>query len=236
MTAPRVIRVSYPVPYTCQFTSPELVADFLFGGRPLETDPHWADYGASTPDDYAHWAMRSCGVVCVKMVVEGLGGPVQSVMDWIEAGLALDGYLTGQRAERPVEIGWKHSALAELARAHGCRAELLSGLNVGDLAALVRSDRCLLASVSSEIGEGVDLPITRRNGHIVVVHGYEQAGDDDLTHLFVHNPSGRSPASRRDARLPVARFAEAFDLFPEHSGIHYNPISYQALFVLVQDP
>ena len=114
MISSPVVCVSYRVPYTCQFATPDLVADFLFDGRPLQTDPNWAAYGADSPDEYAHWAMRSCGVVAVKMVVEGLGGPVRPVMDWVEAGLALDGYLTDLRAERPVEVGWKHSALAGL--------------------------------------------------------------------------------------------------------------------------
>lgn len=202
--------VSYPVPYTCQFATPELVADFLFDGRPLQSDPRWPDYGAITPDEYAHWAMRSCGVVCVKMVVEGLGGPTQSVMDWVGEGLALDGYLAEIRDERPVEKGWKHGALAELAQGHSFHAELVAGLAVDDLAGLVREDRCLLASVSSEIGEGVDLPITRRNGHIVVVHGYVEDEAGELTHLVLHNPSGRSADLRAGARIPVERFGEAF--------------------------
>ena len=83
MTASRVTRVSYPIPYTCQFASPHLVADFLFDGRPLQSDPNWADYGVDSPTDYAHWAMRSCGVVCVKMVIEGLGGPDRTIMQWM---------------------------------------------------------------------------------------------------------------------------------------------------------
>ena len=38
MTTVHVIRVSYPVPYTCQFASPDLVGEFLENGRPLQTD------------------------------------------------------------------------------------------------------------------------------------------------------------------------------------------------------
>jgi hypothetical protein len=221
LTALSTTRLSYPVPYTCQFATPDLVANFLFDGRPLQSDPNWAEYGADTPDQYAHWAMRSCGVVCVKMVAEGLGAPSRSVMAWIQAGLALDGYLTDRRAERPVEIGWKHSALAELARQHGCHAERLSGLGMVNLAALVRTDRCFLASVSSEIGEGEDVPITRRNGHVVVVHGFAEDADNRLTHFMLHNPSGRSPDLRENARIPVARFAEAFS----GRGIAVGPVN-----------
>jgi len=212
MTSSHAVRVSYHVPYTCQFATPDLVADFLFDGCPLQTDPNWAASGANSPDEYAHWAMRSCGVVAVKMVVEGLGGPVRSVMDWVQAGLALDGYLTQLREERPVEVGWKHSVLAGLAQAYGLHAELLADVDLAAVAELIRADRCFLASVSSEVGEGTeaDTPITRRNGHIVVVHGLVYDDDAALTHLLLHNSSGRTPALRADARLPVARFAQAF--------------------------
>jgi hypothetical protein len=87
---------------------------------------------------------------------------------------------------------------------------LVSGLIVDDLATLVREDHCTLASVSSEIGEGVDLPITRRNGHIVVVHGYVEDAAGQLTHILLHNPSGRSADLRADVQMPVERFGEAF--------------------------
>lgn len=205
-----VTRVPYPVPYTCQFATPELVADFLFAGRPLDTDPNWPAYGVQSPEQYAHWAMRSCGVVCVKMVAEGLGAPQATVMDWIETGLALDGYLTDRRRERSVEIGWKHSALAELAQRGGFYAETMSGLGVANLVALIRKGHCFVASISSEIGEGADTPITRRNGHLVVVHGFAEDADKNVTHLVVHNPSGRSSELRADAHVPIARFAQAF--------------------------
>lgn len=210
MTQPSITRVSFDIPYTCQFASADLVSAFLTDGQPLESDPNWADYGVATPADYAHWAMRSCGVVCVKMAIEGLGGPDRSIMEWIEAGLALDGYLTERRAERPVEKGWKHGALAELARLEGLSAELVSGLGMANVVALIRTDRCFLASVSPEIGEGNDAPITRRNGHIVVIYGFEADVGGNPTHLLLHNPSGRSEALRAGARVPVGRFAEAF--------------------------
>lgn len=209
MTTQPVARIAQEIPYTCQFASPDLVAAFLQEGRPLDTDPNWAAYGADSPAAYAFWASRACGVVCVKMVVEGLGGRMQSVMAWVEAGLAADGYLTEQRAERPVEKGWKHEALAEMVRREGLEAELVSGLEVPDVTGLIRAGRCLMASVSSELGEGQDTPITRQNGHVVVVYGYERY-DDGLTSLLLHNPSGRTAGLRAGARVPAARFAQAF--------------------------
>ena len=113
------VTVPYGVPYICQFASPTLVKAFIDGERALESDPEWVAYGADSPEEYAHWAKRSCGVVCIKMAVDGLCGIDSGpVMAWVRAGLAVDGYLAEQRAERRVEIGWKHDALAQLAFIH----------------------------------------------------------------------------------------------------------------------
>lgn len=204
------LTVSYPVPYTCQFASPELVHAFLHGERALETDPNWAAYGASSPQEYAHWALRACGVVCVKMAVEGLTGQrAGPAMDWVRAGLAADGYLTEQRPDRPVEKGWKHTALARLARDHGLHACLISELALSDLVAHIRADRVIIASVTSELGE--DGPLTRRSGHLVLVTGVAIDGKGGaIEAVIVHNPSGRTPDLQANARIPTARFAQGF--------------------------
>jgi hypothetical protein len=203
------LTVPYGVPYICQFASPKLVKAFVDGVRALESDTDWAAYGAESPAEYAHWALRSCGVVCVKMAVDGLTGvDSRPVMGWVRAGLALDGYLAEQRADRRVEIGWKHAALAQLARNRGCEAELAQGLTLEDLADHVSAGQVVIASVSSEIGE--DVPITRRNGHLVVVYGAVVGREGEVEAVILHNPSGRTAALQAGARIPAGRFMEAF--------------------------
>jgi hypothetical protein len=204
-----ILSVSYSIPYTCQFASPELVHDLIYKQIPLEQDPHWADYGAVSPQEYAHWAVRSCGVVCVKMVVEGITGkPSGTVMDWVKAGLALDGYITDRRTDRSAEVGWKHTMLARLATRHGCQAELVSGQTLNDLAGYLRTDRLLIASVTSELGENV--PLTRRNGHLVVVYGLKLDEQGEVESITLHNPSGRTAALQVGAIIPAERFAAGF--------------------------
>src|SRR5687767_10169423 len=104
------------VPYYCQFASPDLVHAFIYGDQPIDSDPRWAEYGANGPAEYAHWALRSCGVVCVKMAVEAITACTpQPVMHWVRAGLSIDGYLLERRAPdflHVVEVGWKHTSLA----------------------------------------------------------------------------------------------------------------------------
>lgn len=203
-----ILSVSYSIPYTCQFATPGLVRDLVNKQIPLEQDPHWADYGAASPQEYAHWAMRSCGVVCVKMAVEGITGKSYgTVMDWVKAGLALDGYITDRRTDRPAEVGWKHSKLAQLAIERGCRADLVASQTLTDLAEHIRAGRLLIASVTSELGENV--PLTRRNGHLVVIYGLA-LNEQAVVNVILHNPSGRTPALQAGALIPAERFAAGF--------------------------
>jgi peptidase C39-like protein len=203
------LMISPPIPYACQFASPELVYEFIHKTRELLADPRWADYGAASPEEYAHWALRSCGVVCVKMAVEGLTGIFpRPVMAWVHEGLALDGYRTEIRHDRPVEIGWKHAALADLARQHGLSAELVSHLSLDALAAHLQSNRVIIASVTSELGEEAE--ITRHSGHLVVVIGAELSPSGQVEQIITHNPSGRTPDLRANALIPSARFTSGF--------------------------
>jgi len=207
------LTVSYAVPYVCQYASPDRVRAFVYGEQPLESDPHWAAYGAASPEEYAHWARRSCGVVCVKMAVEALSrAPSRSVMAWVQAGLAIDGYLAELRPERPdqpVEKGWKHAALARLIRDQGLEARTATDMGLDDLAAHIRADRLVIASVSSELGE-VDTPITRRSGHLIVVLGVAMDRQGMISHVIAHNPSGRVHDLQAHARLPADRFMQGF--------------------------
>ncbi len=204
--------IPYNVPYVCQFASPDLVRELIGGQLPLEHDPRWQEYGADTPADYAHWSLRACGVVCLKMAVDALSGePPRPVMAWVREGLALDGYLTEirpDRPDRPVEKGWKHAALVDLARAHGLWAEAATGLGLSAIIGHLAAGQLVIASVSSELGDSG--PITRRSGHLVVVIGLHLDADQQAAALIIHNPSGRTPDLQAGAVIPAGRFLQAF--------------------------
>ncbi|GAB4475734.1 MAG: C39 family peptidase [Anaerolineae bacterium] len=202
----------YDVPYVCQFASPDLVRELIGGQLPLEHDPRWPEYGADSPAEYAHWSLRACGVVCLKMAADALSGePPRPVMAWVREGLALDGYLTElrpDRPDRPVEKGWKHAALVDLARAHGLQAEAAADLDLAAITGHLAAGRLVITSVSSELGEPG--PITRRSGHLVVVIGVHLAADRQVSALIIHNPSGRTLELQAGAVIPAGRFLQAF--------------------------
>lgn len=203
----RTVHFSHAVPYYCQIADQVHAADYLDHGKSLLADPFWYETGAATPQEYAYWAVRSCGMVCVKMCVEALGGPCLPLQAWIERGLAVDAYLTEKRpGQATIEKGWLHAGLAQVMAQEG----LCTGLKPVDVNGLyddISSGKLVIASVSHELGSGK--PITHQGEHLVVVTGMLcEAGR--LSAVVVHNPSGRNAALQEYAVIPIERFIQAF--------------------------
>jgi hypothetical protein len=204
----KTVRLPYPVPYYAQIASPELAEQiFAHGLNPIH-DPRWAESGASNPEEYAYWVERACGVACLKMCVEALGGESRPLVHWARAGLERGGYLI-RRDENgsEQEIGWIHSALAEMAREAGFSAETKSA-TLREIIELLERGTLVIASVSYEAGDD-RLPITKKGGHLMVVTGAEYDEAQPLA-FYVHNPSGRREELQVNARLLAERFEAGY--------------------------
>jgi hypothetical protein len=204
----QTISLPYHIPYYAQIASPELAEDIFTRGLDPVLDPRWAESGAVTPQEYAYWVERACGVACLKMCVEALGGPIYSLLDWARAGVERGAYLVRYDENGDAhEIGWVHAGLADLARESGLRAEAKpAGLN--EIIDFLREGYLVIASVSYEAGDD-RLPITKKGGHLMVVVGAE-LDENDLLAFLVNNPSGRRPDLQAGARLAVERFGPAY--------------------------
>lgn len=203
-----VIRLPYIVPYYAQIASPELAESiFVHGMDPIQ-DPRWAETGAETPGEYAYWVDRACGVACLKMCVEALGGPMRSLVDWARLGLERGGYLIHHNEDGSAhEVGWVHSVLAEMAQESGLTAKFHAA-STEEILAYLRQGNMVIASVSYEAGDD-RLPITKQGGHLMVVIGAECV-DGRPYAFYVNNPSGRRPELQAGARLTLKRFAAAY--------------------------
>ena len=201
------IWLPYPIPYCAQVASPELARAIFVEGMDPALDPRWAETGARDPQEYAYWTERACGVACLKMCVEALGGPVRPLLEWARTGVARGGYRIDQDERgRPHERGWVHRILAELMVEEGLSASALA-LDLADFPIHLRAGQMMIASVSFEVGD--DLPVTRKGGHLVVVSGV-QVMEGRPTAFWIHNPSGRSSELRAGARIPADRFAQGY--------------------------
>ena len=202
------IFLPFKVPYYAQIASPELAEAIFARGMDPVLDPRWQESGAATPQEYAYWVDRACGVACLKMCVEALHGPDYSLIEWARIGINRGGYLI-HHAENgePKEIGWVHSALANMAREAGLEAEARAA-SLAEVLEYLQRGYLVIASVSYEAGDD-RLPITHRGGHLMVVIGAEYEGNTPLA-FFVNNPSGRRTILQAGARLPIGRFSPAY--------------------------
>ena len=202
------IRLPYAVPYYAQIASPSLAeAIFVHGMDPVQ-DPCWAESGAGDPEEYAYWVERACGVACLKMCVEALGGPTLSLVDCARSGMGRGGYLIRQNDDGSVqEVGWVHQVLADMAIDHGLVAESRAA-TLEEIPDYLWQERMVIASVSYEAGDD-RLPITHRGGHLMVVIAAECV-DNNPRAFFVNNPSGRRVELQAGARLSSERFAAAY--------------------------
>jgi hypothetical protein len=203
-----IIRLPYPVPYYAQVASPDLAQSIFVEGMDPVLDPRWAESGASTPEEYAYWVERACGVACLKMCVEAVGGPMLSLVEWASLGVEKGGYLIRKNEDGSVdEVGWIHGKLVEMAREHGLIAEARAA-SLEEFPEFLRQGQMIIASVSYEAGDD-RLPITRRGGHLMVVVGVECVNGTPSA-FYVNNPSGRRANLQANALLPLERFAPAY--------------------------
>lgn len=205
---PEIIHVPYHVPYYAQIASPDLAEEIFVRGLDPILDPRWIESGAKTPQEYAYWVERACGVACLKMCVEAMGGAKRTLIDWARLGMKRGGYLVRRTEDGgEQEIGWIHSALANMAIEAGFKAEAKAA-TLDEIVNLLQEGYLIIASVSYEAGDD-RLPITKRGGHLMVVVGAE-CKDSQPTAFYVNNPSGRRSELQAGARLPLERFAPAY--------------------------
>ncbi len=203
----KTIRPIRTVPYYAQFEDSDHITDYITGQKDLIDDPYWQRSGAKSPEDYAFWANRACGMVCVKTCVEGFGGPILPLHTWIQRGLECNAYLSEKRSNHThVEKGWLHAGLAEVMEAQGLSTRVKAA-SIAEIGQELQAGCLVIASVSFEIG--TEDPITHQGGHLVTVVG-AQLNENTLSELILHNPSGRKPHLRENAAINELRFRQAF--------------------------
>ncbi|MEV7420210.1 C39 family peptidase [Streptomyces sp. NPDC089919] len=184
--------VRHEVPYHAQWESAELVPELLAGRLAAEDDPLWERSGAATPEEYAFWSWRVCGMACLRMALEYWGLPADGLVsmgkEFLDAGAyvrradGLDGLIYAPFAEH-------------VARRWGIGAEVRPELDPEELPDLLAAGRLVMLSVHPSIREPQTRPASR-GGHLVLAVGCT-AG-----HLQIHNPSGMPGVSQRFAEVP----------------------------------
>lgn len=193
--------IRHQVPYLSQWESPELVGRIVTGLMDPSDDPRWQQSGARSPQDYAWWAGRICGMACIRMAIAHWQAPpppaVELARDYLDAGayrLRDDGGLDG--------LIYREAA-AYTIRRFGLGAVVAPELTLPTVDEHIRSGGLAILSVHKTIRTPDEPPPTSRGGHLVLAVG---AGQDTMV---LHNPSGLPNATQQFHELfhhVVARY------------------------------
>lgn len=188
--------IQHSVPYYSQWESAALVPEFISGTRSAADDPLWQKSGADSPQEYAFWAPRMCGVACLRMALDYFGHTVppsvplvrelETAGAYVRDGESVQGLIYRPFAEH-VTDRW------------GITAIPARNLPVAEITRHVTAGRLIVISVHKTIRHPETSEPPSRGGHLVLAVG---ATDDAL---LIHNPSGLPGTSQEHAPVPWER-------------------------------
>lgn len=154
----------------------------------------WAALGFANREAATYWQGSSCGILCLKMAVEGVSGrTIRPTAELISHGVRFGAY-------DPKE-GWKHSGLAKLAHLFGAAGIMLEPLLVADVKGYLDAGCLPIVSITSAFEPQRTWKDRlffwrkqKRGGHLALVTGYDAQG------FYVHHTSVR-PAYNWENRL-----------------------------------
>lgn len=194
------------VPYFSQFASRELVNLFLDEPDSTASDPGWPESGWSTPQHYANWAWRTCGVACLRSIL-GAHGETASAATLTRELLEAGAYPSRAPNE---SVGLVYQPFVDyLDTRWNLPAHVLTGITINSLVQhLAIPGRVVITSVIPTIR---DLPTepppsspSRPGGHLVLTLKADQEN------VWFHNPSGYWPHRQENVALLATTFARTF--------------------------
>lgn len=191
------------IPYFSQVMSPKLVHDFIYNrispdiGR---IDPRWAEFGSENIEDYARWWDHVCGIACLKMILAARGIEM-TFWEILQGALAYgayaqeeDGKIRGLIYRPCVEMLDKEFDIRAEVKEYYAAQEAMK--NLAD-----NPETFFIASVHPTIRHIEQIP-PQKGGHLVLVHAF----DSETETIIMHNPSGNTPATQKNANIPLANF------------------------------
>ncbi|MFT5179756.1 MAG: hypothetical protein ACI9GH_000247 [Candidatus Paceibacteria bacterium] len=159
--------------------------------------PHYSQY-----DDIkdSFWQNKSCGVVCVKMILDFLNKDnLTTIASLIKEGIEIDGYS---------KEGWLHGSLVILLRNHGVPAyrqefrskdekfqKELEAKGIEKIKKSLEGNNPVIVSVKSDFDDNKD-------SHLIVLTGY----DDES--VYYNDPNTKDGNTKKDVKVDFDKFVE----------------------------
>jgi len=136
-------------------------------------------FGAKNIKEFSYWAWRSCGIISLQMILKGLRLTNKDTMTLINEALETDGY------EFSKDLGWKHKAIAKLAKKYQLNAKTIRFATIYDIIQNIKKNRYVIASLISPTG-----------GHLCIFFGYKINNKGKITYYY-HDPNNYQHAGKK---------------------------------------
>jgi hypothetical protein len=163
----------------------------------------WTELGFKSREEASYWQDSSCGVLCLKMAIEGLSEKkIDPISMIIARGLENNAYTHTH--------GWSHSGLTSMAKSYGISAYADKHLNENKLKELLDCGHLIIVSIKWAFEEEVtlrDLLLAwrKRGGHLALLIGY-RAGEG-----FIINHTSTAPGYNWEGQvIPFEKFKTGF--------------------------
>ena len=174
----------------------------------------WQELGFESLEDARYWEKSSCGILCLKMAIDGLlsaqAKPFSPpIAQYIKKGVEIGAYKDS--------VGWSHNGLARLARKFGFSADNREGVSAAELCEALKQNFLPIISIKwafenhGSLKERI-LFWKRFGGHLALVVGFEQEGKgwERLKGFYVHHTSLRPEYNWQAGFVSLERFERGF--------------------------
>ena len=200
-------RLPYQIPYVSQYASKELAESYVKNAELLASDPRWRDFGAETPEEYAFWSRRICGMACFQMILLSLRRPTSKLMELGKKAMTAGCYLLDPKNPKRL-VGLLHKPFLKFIDKFGLAGKLMWYIGPAVIAYEILNKNFVIASVSHEI-RFRDARPEDKTGHLVLVHGFKMNGGI-IAGFYIHNPSGFYGISQENHFVPADDFLNCF--------------------------
>lgn len=167
----------------------------------------WQDLGYERREDAEYWQRSSCGILCAKMVMNGLreGSIPHTIKELIDIGVAKGSYADA--------TGWSHEGLVELVQSFSFVAQRGS-FSVEALREALASGALPIVSIkwafqnTKTLKERI-LFWKKYGGHLAVLVGYEEE-HGHLTGFYVHHTSKIFEQNWEARFVPLKKFLKGY--------------------------
>ena len=171
----------------------------------------WKQLGFTSFADAEYWERSSCGVLCLKMAIDGVRQesgqePSPALIEYIKTGVTIGAYHDA--------TGWSHTGLVRLAKHFGVVAYRHERVSLQALHTAVQRKQLAIVSVRSGFEKKLSLKQKlqfwkRFGGHLALVVGSEER-NGIVTGLYVHHTSIRPEYNWESRFIPTEVFKANF--------------------------